>query len=227
MRPIELALPASVNHRLPSAPVAMRPGLLPDGMTNSVTSPVGVIFPILWTSCSVNHRLPSGPSAMPVGLLAGVGMPNSLNAPAGESWPILFAPTPASVNHRLPSLPATMASGALLAVGTVKSLNCLSVPTRDTLLCSCWVNQSAMSGPRQMPAESPPAGTPNSSNAPEGWILPMPPCFVYQRLPSGPGAMPRGPTLVMLTLYSLNGMPALSTLLTALGFVLWCVNQTL
>src|SRR5258705_12773564 len=125
---------------------------------------------------------------MPVGLLAAVGIGYSLNSPAGETRPILLALTPASVNQRLPSLPATMASGALSGVGTLKSLNCLSVPTRDTLLCSCCVNQSALSGPRQIPAESPPAGTPNSSYWPDGLVLPIAPSLCDQGFPSGPGA---------------------------------------
>src|SRR5690348_7670006 len=109
MRPIELALPLSVNHRLPSGPATMRPGLLPDGMPNSVISPAGVILAIWCASCSVNHRLPSGPELMPVGLLAGVGIGNSVTSPLGVILPILLPVKAASVNHRLPSGPFVMA----------------------------------------------------------------------------------------------------------------------
>src|SRR6187401_1189066 len=58
-------------------------------------------------------------------------------------------------------------------------------------------------------------------------MRPMPPCLAYHMLPSGPGAMPRGPMLVTLTLNMLNGAPSLLNLLTALGAVLWCVNQSM
>src|SRR6185295_10402466 len=119
MRPMPLAA-RSVNQRLPSGPLTMRPGLLPDGTSYSVILPAGVIFPILATSYNVNQSSLPGPWVMPVGLLAGVGIANSVISPLGVMRPILFAFAAVSVNQRLPSLPVVIASGPLLGVGTSK-----------------------------------------------------------------------------------------------------------
>ena len=60
-------LPFSVNQRAPSGPTVMSWGVeLVVGGGNSVTTPVGVMRPILPVS-SVNQRFPSGPSATPCG----------------------------------------------------------------------------------------------------------------------------------------------------------------
>ena len=72
IRPIALVVPASVNHRLPSAPGAIPDGLLPAfrPLENSVICAAGVIRPIaLVVPASVNHRLPSAPGAIPTGML--------------------------------------------------------------------------------------------------------------------------------------------------------------
>ena len=76
-----------------------------------------------------------------------------------------------------------------------------------------------------MPPESPPLGTPYSSTVPDGCARPMPPCFVYQTLPSGPPAMPMGPVFVVDVLKRSNIVPIVVRLPMALGAVLWCVNQ--
>ena len=63
-------------------------------------------------------------------------------------------------------------------------------------------------------------------NVPDGVILPMPCCFVYQTLPSGPGVMAMGPMLVVLILYTARSFRQ-STVMApmALGPVFWCKNQ--
>ena len=53
----------------------------------------------------------------------------------------------------------------------------------------------------------------------------MPPCFVYQTLPSGPPVIPMGPVFVVDVLMSLNPVPSVARFPMALGAVLWCVNQ--
>src|SRR5215468_2090795 len=65
----------SVNHRLPSGPGAIVPGLLRGvGIGNSVRTPAEVIRPIWLPSDSTNQRLPSGPAVIPSGSLPAVGM---------------------------------------------------------------------------------------------------------------------------------------------------------
>jgi hypothetical protein len=87
--PIAGTLPASVNHTLPSGPAAIESGMLAafSPVVNSVTVPLGVIFPIALTPVaalkmpgSVNHRFRSGPSTMSSGMLA---LP--VCSPAGDS----------------------------------------------------------------------------------------------------------------------------------------------
>ena len=65
--PILLAV-CSVNHRLPSGPVATPPGLLElVGTAYSVIAPPVVILAMLFPVSSVNQRLPLGPAAIPAG----------------------------------------------------------------------------------------------------------------------------------------------------------------
>ena len=71
------------------------------------------------------------------------------------------------------------------------------LPTRST---SGSVNHMLPSGPLMMPAVSAPCGAPYSVNVPEGSILPIPCCFVYQTLLSGPGLIAIGPMPVTLVL---------------------------
>src|SRR6266581_341096 len=90
-------------------------------MRNSVTTPAGVMRPMLFPLNSVNQRLPSGPAVMPKGLLSPVGMENSpVTTPAGVMRPILFPEY--SVNQRLPSGPAVMPRGKVEAVGMGNSV---------------------------------------------------------------------------------------------------------
>src|SRR5258707_14858804 len=74
-----------------------------------------------------------------------------------------------------------------------------------------------MSGPSVMRPESPPLGTPYSAIVPEGSARPMPVCFVYQTLPSGPGAMPMGPVFVGEVLKRVNIAPNALGDLTTMG----------
>src|ERR1700757_175033 len=84
----------SVNQSALSGPRAIPRGpLLAVGIVNSlVTTPVGVIRPILLGLFSVTHRAPSesGPAAMPQGRLLPVGALNSVMAPAVVIRPILL-----------------------------------------------------------------------------------------------------------------------------------------
>src|SRR5207237_3115662 len=63
---------SSANQMLPSGPVVILSGQATFGGVNSVTTPAGVMLPILAkllgaeTRC-VNHRLPSGPAVMKFG----------------------------------------------------------------------------------------------------------------------------------------------------------------
>src|SRR5262249_48722228 len=55
----------SINHKFPSGPATILPGLLlAVGSGNSVITPLGVMRPILLAVVSVNHKLPSGPAAV-------------------------------------------------------------------------------------------------------------------------------------------------------------------
>src|SRR4051794_17471657 len=90
MRAIASAAPVSVNHRPPSEPVTIspgvtsteKPGVRPEG--NSLIAPVGVTRPTPGARpCSVNQRFPSGPAVMSAGALPAVGaVLNSVTTPA-------------------------------------------------------------------------------------------------------------------------------------------------
>ncbi len=56
-----------------------------------MTSPPGVIRPILPAASSVNQRLPSGPAAMPTGWLPAVGTVNSVITAGGRDAADLVA----------------------------------------------------------------------------------------------------------------------------------------
>ena len=62
-----LAKPPLVNHRLPSAPVAMRRGKVFGPESNSLMTPDVVIRPIFFEPSSVNHSAPSGPTVISIG----------------------------------------------------------------------------------------------------------------------------------------------------------------
>src|SRR5438105_3070255 len=107
-----LSLNCSVNHKLPSGPVAILMGPAAGvEIVNSRKLPAVVIRPILFPFCSVNHRAPSGPAVMPVGPLLLVGTVNVVTVFGLliKIRPILLAPV--SVNHRFPSAPAAMPLG--------------------------------------------------------------------------------------------------------------------
>src|ERR1700690_746158 len=89
------------------------------------------------------------------------------------------------------------------------------------------VNHMLPSGPLMRPPVWAPCGAEYSLYMPDGCILPMPCCFVYQTLPSGRGAMPTGPMLATLGRYSAMWAPAIEMAPIALGPVFWCRNQTL
>src|SRR5665213_1613833 len=142
-----LPAPVSVNHRLPSAPVVMKRGVLPIvGVANSVIVPDGVTRPSLSLVYSVNQRLPSGPSVMHSGLLPLMGVANSLIVPAGVTLPILLPES--SVNQRLPSGPVAMKFGSL--AGAANSVMVPAGVIRAILSAFCSVNQRLPSGPLVM-----------------------------------------------------------------------------
>src|SRR5579863_5947839 len=204
MRPMAFDPPVSANHRLPSGPATIAPGLPPDGTGNSVMVPVGVMRPILRPSFSVNQTLPSGPFAIPHALLIGVGMAHSVNVPVGVTCPILLPVPFCSVNQRLPSGPVVMPYGPPFAVGTMYSVNIPPGVVLAMRLPIGSVNQRFPSGPAVIPAESRPPGTPRSVIWPPGEAKPTPCCFVYQTLPSEPAAIPTGPMLVIAVRYCVN-----------------------
>src|SRR6185295_20120559 len=70
--------PNTTNQTFPSGPGVSPPGSLPLGMSNSVTTPVGVIRPIFRAFPSANQRFPSGPDVMPETPATGVGTSNSV-----------------------------------------------------------------------------------------------------------------------------------------------------
>src|SRR5579863_2540687 len=91
--------------------------------------------------------------------------------------------------------------------------------------CCGSVNHRLPSGPLLMLPESPPFGTPYSLIVPDGCARPIPPCFAYQTLPSGPPVIPIGPVAVVVVLTRVNMVPIVVRFPRALGAVLWCVNQ--
>ena len=64
----------SMNHRMPSDPVAIPAGTLSRAIPaeNSLTTPVGLIRPTRLPCASVNQRWPSGSAVIPDGLLRGL-----------------------------------------------------------------------------------------------------------------------------------------------------------
>src|SRR6266851_49342 len=76
------------------------------GIGYSVTTPAGVMRPMLLPVVSANHKFPSGPSAMSPGALPVPGIGKSLDWPVMVMVPIRFAI--GSVNHMLPSGPLMM-----------------------------------------------------------------------------------------------------------------------
>src|SRR5262245_4972429 len=156
MRPIApgtvLLLGCCVNQTLPSGPAVMKfsvvPGVMP--AENSVTTPAGVIRPILFARASVNQRLPSGPRVIPAGPLLGA-MPaeNSVIPPAGVIRPIRLLPN--SANQRLPSGPAVISAGWL----PNGSENWVTTPAgviRPIRSARVSANQRLPSGPRVIPS---------------------------------------------------------------------------
>jgi hypothetical protein len=88
------------------------------------------------------------------------------------------------------------------------------------------VNHMLPSGPLIMPPVCAFCGESHSVYEPDGIILPIPCCLVYQTLPSGPGVIATGPMLVMPVLYSEILAPVTVMAPFALGPVFWCKNQT-
>src|SRR5262249_9014994 len=95
MRPIRS--PAiSVNHKAPSGPGAIPPGLPPEGSANSAGLPPGVKRPILLLLTSVNQRFPSGPAVMLNGFEFGLVVENSSIGLAKRRSPLLTTYRPPS-----------------------------------------------------------------------------------------------------------------------------------
>src|SRR5437879_5393405 len=148
-----LAVPNTVNHKLPSGPAAMPNGSLFAGRLNSVIAPPGLIRPIF--PDSVNHKFPSGPAAIADGRqpegggkvphVFAAGRLNSVIAPAGVIRPIRLPNR--SVNHRLPSGPAVMRQGPLSAVGRGNSVITPAGVIRPILFPPISVNHKLPSGP--------------------------------------------------------------------------------
>src|SRR5205085_5113597 len=101
----------SPNQTLPSGPAVTDPAQHPAGIGKSVSTPVGVILPML--PRVANHRLPSEPVAIPFGLPW--ERPNWVTTPAGVIRPMapgLLTPGGGdSVNQTLPSGPAVIDTG--------------------------------------------------------------------------------------------------------------------
>src|SRR5206468_4553609 len=95
-------------------------------------------------------RLPSGPAAMASGPASGVGMENSVMAPAGVIRPILSASN--SVNHTFQSGPGAMPLGPLSGVGVANSVTAPDGVMRATLDAAFSVNHRLPSGPAAMAA---------------------------------------------------------------------------
>ena len=76
-------MPAPVNHRFPSGPVAIDPGSAPAVRLNSVTVPAGVTRTSLSARNRAYHRLPSGPTAIALFWEPLVGAATSVTAPIG------------------------------------------------------------------------------------------------------------------------------------------------
>src|SRR5262249_55829438 len=88
IRPMELGI--SVNHTLPSGPVAREKTVpWPEETTYWVMTPLGVIRPTTSEPYTVpNQTLPSGPATSPVGVPQGTaagGRANSVMAPVNGS----------------------------------------------------------------------------------------------------------------------------------------------
>src|SRR5260370_17344943 len=152
-------------------------------------------------------------------------MANSVTMPAGVMRPILLPVV--SVNQRLPSGPSAMSNGVRPLPGSAKSVLWPAIVLLAIFSATGSVYHMLPSGPLMMPPVSAPPGAPYSENAPEGIAFPIPCCFVYQTLPSGPELMAVGPRLVTFTLYREKVAPSVVTAPNALGAVLWCRNQIL
>jgi hypothetical protein len=104
MRPTLLAL-VSVNHTA-LCDIVIAPGLALGEIPweNSVTTPAGVMRPILFAEFSVNQILPSGPAVMSTSpAFAVMPLEYSVIVPLGVIYPMRFPNS--SVNHTLPSGP--------------------------------------------------------------------------------------------------------------------------
>src|SRR5438874_572241 len=99
---------------------------------------------------SVNQTLPSGPAVMPIGLLKGVGIANSVIAPAGVMRPIRLASY--SRNQTLPSGPPVIAIAGLDVGGNGNSVTTPVVVIRPIALAAKAhsVNHRLPSGPEAM-----------------------------------------------------------------------------
>ena len=149
---------SSVNHRLPSGPVAIPSGRLPGVIPaeNSWTAPAGVMSPMRPAS-SANQTLPSGPPVMPRGPLLGL-MPAGVSSVAigGDGVRTAILPVCSSVNHILPSGPRVISQGRLLVLIPEPVEKSSTLPsgrvTRPKRLPETSVNHTLPSGPPVIPS---------------------------------------------------------------------------
>ena len=154
--------------------------------------------PILPASASVNQSAPSGPFVMPLGPLASDVRPavNSVMLPLGVMRPIRFAA--GSTYQRLLSGPTAISFGS---PGVVTGY---SVTSPDFVTFAIAPSPPAIathrfpSGPLTMPRGLP-VGKPAENSVITAPGVTRPTALfessVNQRFPSGPGAIPHGPTL--------------------------------
>ena len=72
-----------MNHRFPSGPAAIDPGIAPAARPNSVTVPAGETRTSVSARNRAYHRLPSGPTAIALFWEPLVGAASSVTAPIG------------------------------------------------------------------------------------------------------------------------------------------------
>ena len=101
----------SVNHRFPSGPLAMPPGLSAvvrdsSGVWSGV---MAGMRPITFVTLSVNHRAPAGPETMCVGLAVALASAFVRIAPLESMRPTIDGDW--ATNHIAPSVPAAIPYG--------------------------------------------------------------------------------------------------------------------
>ena len=159
---------------------------------NSVTTPAGVIRPMLFPQTVVNQMFRSGPVTRKWGQVDGRGSGKVVNSPSTVIRPIRLAAY--SANHRAPSGPTVIPHGCgPCGSPTGNSVITPAVVIRPILLPHRSVNHRFPSGPEVMSyGHDSAVGTGNSVTAPDvGTIRPMTFSPTNHTFPSGPSTMPR------------------------------------